>query len=138
MTRRAMPTNARVMVSVSSGFSLDARDDGTVTLRVEDEASGMVLVDLEMSAGRWWRLCQGTVQHHDAFVTTRPERIGMKLETRVVALPKGYDDDTERDVRRDTYKAAEAQCPDFTDFQEHMIRETNHGREAVLRRWVRP
>lgn len=133
-----MEPNSRVTVYVASPSTLDARDDGQVNLRVEDEASGMVLVDLTMDAGRWWRLCQGTVQHHDAFVTRHPERIGMKLETRVIQLDDALKGDTERDVRRDVYHAADRLAPDFTDFQEHTVRRTNSGREAVLRRWVKP
>lgn len=130
------PPNQTVTVSITNPTSMDSRDDGDVNLRIEDAASGECLVDVTIPAGRWWRLCQGSRQTWPAFVGTHPERIGKTLQTRVVTLPPELPGDTGRDRHRDVYKAASEQAPDFLDYQEHSIRLTNRGREAVLRRWV--
>lgn len=133
-----MNPNASVRISLSSPSSTDSRDDGYVSLRVEDDASGEVLVDVEIPAGRWWRLCQGTIQHHDAFVSPHLDRVGKKLETKVVDLGRDWSRDQEPEAR-DVYRAVTEQLPEeWHDYESHSVRNTNHGWEAVVRRWIDP
>lgn len=133
----------RVSISISSPSSTDSRDDGHVTLRVEDDASGECLVHVEIPAGRWWRLCQGSTQHHLAGVSPHLDRLGKRLETTVVAISDPVEGDTAKDTRRDIFRAIqedqELLDAGWLDYAgEARIRRTNNGHEAILRRWVEP
>lgn len=127
--------NQRVSVGITSPSSMDSRDDGYVNLRIEDSASGECLVDVEIPAGRWWRLCQGGHQEWPAVVSPHLERVGMELECVTIPIPAPLPDDTPKETRRDVWKAVQEQKPDWLDFQEFSTRRTRDGHEATLRRW---
>ena len=124
--------NAEVSIHVASPSSTDARDDGYVMLDVEDRASGEALVRVEIPAGRWWRLMQGATQHHPAFVSTHLDRVGKRMEVRIIDL--GHDAKTPEDAEA-LYPAA-AEGAGVWDWESHSVRRTNRGWEAVVRRWV--
>lgn len=134
-----MDPNAHVVISISSPSSTDSRDDGRVNLRVQDEPSGTVLVDVEIPAGRWWRLCQSTTQHHPAFVSPNLDRVGKVLETNRVRWDR---DDFSRDdppTARDVYRAVTEQLPeDWHDYADHSAWLDRDGWVAAIRRWVDP
>lgn len=125
--------NTTVRVSVSSPTSGDSRDDGYVNLRIEDEASGTVLVDTEIEAGRWWRLMQSASQAHPAFVSAHLDRVGKRMENTSVGLGrlKGRED-------AEAAWAAMDRPDDWADFDSIDFRRTNAGWVAILRRWVTP
>lgn len=81
-----------VQISIGSPSSLDSRDDGLVTLRVEDAMSGTVLVDLEMTPGRFWRLIQGSTRTQLAFVSSDLDRVGKKANHEELRIPREVTD----------------------------------------------
>jgi len=124
-------SNAEVRVAVSSPSSSDSRDEGYVNLRVEDAASGTVLVDVEIPAGQWWRLMQSSVQTHPAFISRNLDRVGKRMENTSVSLGR---------VKDEAEAAAvwdEMPNPDGWDlFDTKEFRRTNMGWTVLLRRWV--
>lgn len=118
--------NQTVRVSISSPSSTDSRDDGYVHLYVEDEASGEILVSVEIPAGRWWRLCQSSTQTWPAFVSTRLERLGKTLKVTSADIPGGRGDEAE--VLAAATEAAPPGC-------EVSVRRTNRGWQAIYREW---
>lgn len=127
----------RVTVGISSPSSTDSRDDGYVELEVRDETSGELLVRTQIPAGRWWRLCQGSVQHHDAMVSPHLDRVGKKLETTTVRFGREWTRDQQPE-ERDIYRAVSEQKPGWEDYQSASVRYDRDGWMAVVRRWVEP
>lgn len=121
---------SEVLISISSPSANDSRDDGFVTLRVEDGASGTVLVDVDIPAGRWWRLCQGTTQRHDAYISKNLDRVGKTMENTSAKVGRAWDL-TEEQAR----EAADAH-PLRAEYDTSEVRRTNAGWVAVFRRWV--
>lgn len=131
-------TRRDVAVNITSPSSTDSRDDGYVRLRVEDKASGECLADVEIPAGRWWRLCQGGQQTWPALMSPHLDRVGKELETTRVPVPAPVEGETRRDQEREVWRALAELKPDWLDFQDFDIRRTNRGYEAVVRRWKEP
>jgi hypothetical protein len=125
-------TDLPVTISIGSPSSLDGRDDGYVTLRVEDEVSGECLVDVEIPAGRWWRLCQGSTQRHTAGVSPHLDRVGKRLTTGVESVGDRFQttEDEARDLAETIATARGA--------ESWSLRNTNQGWEVVLRWWAPP
>lgn len=119
-----------IRISISSPSSNDSRDDGYVNLRIEDAASGVCLTDVNIPAGRWWRLCQGSSQRHDALVSSHLDRVGKRMETNAVSLGKVWDATDERAAELAEAHELRAQ------YDTAEVRRTNAGWEAVFRRWV--
>ena len=122
-------------VSISSPSSADSRDDGYVLLRIEDDASGECLTQVEIPAGRWWRLCQGATQHHDALVSPHLDRVGKRMENRRLTFGRDFGRE-EPPGDRDIYRAAMEQAPDFLDYEAASPRYSRDGWEVIIRRWV--
>jgi hypothetical protein len=121
---------SEVLISISSPSLSDSRDDGHVTLHIEDGVSGTVLVDVDIPAGRWWRLCQGTVQRHDAFISSHLDRVGKAMENTSANLGPAWGMTKER-----AQEAADAH-PLRAEYDTAEVRRTNAGWVAVFRRWV--
>lgn len=125
----------KTLISVTTGFPMDAREAAVVHLRIEDDASGECLVDVEIPDGQWWRLVAGLTQHHMADVSPHLDRIGKTLRTEIVPVPK--------EVAR--YRGDEAAARVWAvgaaverEANEVDVRLTNSGWEAIYRWWEAP
>lgn len=124
--------NQTVLVEIMNPSSSDARDDGYVSLRIEDAASGETLVGVEIPAGRFYRLLQGGSQTWPAQVSDNLDRLGKKMRVKVIRLGR-FESESEaieeaHGVRRDLYREGER-------YDEMHVRRTNSGWEAVYRAW---
>lgn len=126
--------NSEVQVEVSSSSTADSRDDGFVNLTVRDELSGVVLVATEIPAGRWWRLMQGGVQKHPAFISTTLDRVGKRMENISVKLGTGIRDKAQAEEVWKTTPTPPGWVRGAYDTEE--FRRTNQGYIVILRRWV--
>lgn len=129
----------RVELTTSTGPSYD--EQGTVDLRIRDNASGELLARVEVDPATWWRLCIGGSQVLPGTVSPNLDRVGKRMENRRVDLPPALDGDTEQDVRRDVHKAVAEQLPedwhDFDSFDTPRISGGgNRQRYTIVRRWV--
>jgi hypothetical protein len=131
---------ANGVVRVFIGTPRGPGDDTHVQLRVEDHTSGEVLVDVELDAAQMWLLCQGGTQVWPAFVGVHLDRVGKRMENERVNLPPEHDDDTERDVARDVWRAVHEQLPehwhDWGGAYDEPRTDNTRTRYTIVRRWV--
>jgi hypothetical protein len=123
-------------LSVGSPTTTDGRDDGTVRLHVEDVASGVVLLDVEMPVGRWWRLNQGQVMRRKGFVSPHLEHVGERERNKQTVVP--------REVTDGVYDRDKARALAMEWAEKHgdplcrkEVRPTNSG-WVVIERWWEP
>jgi hypothetical protein len=119
--------NAEISISLMSPSTSDGRDDGYVRLRVEERLSGECLVDVEIPAGRFYRLMQGSIQNWPAIVTIHPERLRKRMRTWTKDLGRKWDM-TEEEARTKAHE-----YPDGAE--QASVRLTNRGWVAVYRKW---
>ena len=133
---------ALLRLEVSSPTSTSSRDNGYISLRVEDAVSGIVLVDVRLDPARFWRLLQGSIQTWPGFVSPHLDRYGKTMENETVTLPDELDDDTEEDVRRDVRKAVREQLAedwwDTWEVYDAPRKNNRRQRYTVVRRWTTP
>jgi hypothetical protein len=80
--------NRPVRIEIGSPSSQDSRDEGHVTLHAVDAMSGEVLVDLKMTSGLFWRLCQGGSRTQMGFVSGHLERVGKSQHHESITVPR--------------------------------------------------
>jgi hypothetical protein len=116
-------------VEFSNPTSGDGRDDGYISLRINDDDSGEVLTEVEIPSGRWWRLAQGGTQRWPAYVSTRLDRVRktMMVETARLNLANNVPED-------EAMKAAMAR-PEAELAEEIRVAKHNYGWGAVYRHW---
>lgn len=81
----------KVTISVATGSSPSASaDEATVSLRIEERVSGVVLVSMELSPAEWWRLITGSVRTQDALVPEAPQiaLIGKQMGNDSIKVPE--------------------------------------------------
>lgn len=142
-----------VLVSVSTGSAPSAEsNDATVTLRVEERLSGVVLVDVDLTPAEFWRLIIGSVRTTTAHVADTDEAalIGKQMENDSVKVPKEVYEgvkakhtpgvyDRDRIEQLDAGKAwAEEHWIDMPEPKHISTRWTNSGMYSYIRFWVAP
>lgn len=101
------------------------------TLRVEDVPSGETLVDVDLDPEQYINIMSsGVTIVTGAHVTTRPERIGRRMQntSAEVRLGTGVDLDAEAERKRATFLAE--------GWEAVRIDKTNFGRRVVAYRWI--
>ena len=137
-----MKTNAQVTLGVTTG---KGRGPAVVTLTIEDWVSGETIVEGEFTGDEWWEVLSASNRRAEVYVTEHPERIGKKVEVTVVPVPPSETDGvSDREIQKEfaqrwaALHAAGSDAPWAGDGgpEEWWVRNTNHGWEAVYRRWV--
>lgn len=85
-------TERLIQIHISSPSTTDGRDDGQVVVRMEDQISGVLLGEVEMPAGRFWRLCQGSILVMKGSTGPDLQHVGMKHNHGEVRVPKEVHD----------------------------------------------
>lgn len=125
-------------LEVSATTMQGGADSGSVEFRVYDPKSETTIVAWRMSREEAWSLITGTYLRVDQGWTVSPERyahVGKEMVTQMVEL--GWA--PQRAGGEDGKAWAEEQAakhPQADLFDEYSLRHTNHGWEAVYRRWI--
>ena len=102
------------------------------TLRVEDQMSGITLVQVDLTPEQYMRiLASGAVPVSGARLPARPELIGRRMENTATSIRNGAVDtdiDVEAQRVRDQYLA--------DGWEQVSIDKTNFGRRVRAYRWV--
>lgn len=139
MSHMGLPNNAKFYVSVGMPSSTTG-DDTTVVLRVEDFDASVTLAEIKFTPLEWVNLTRGTLQQAEGFMTTKTDRIGKKMETATVMVPRdvsGYG--TKDENRRFAMEWLDRQPLDtlpFSWWDEADPHATNQGWKITFRRWV--
>ncbi len=129
--------DATLQVSMSVLSSMDSRKDPSVQLRIEDYTSGELLAQVDLTAGQWLALTNGTVRTLTGFVSPHLDRVGKQQRVRSFDVPREV---TPYGLTREEQEAAARQwtsrwtTPGDDEVVE--VRRTNRGWSVTLRSWV--
>jgi hypothetical protein len=129
-----MPTRD-LRVSISNPAATDSGDDGSVVLQIEDAASGVVLADLTIPPGRWWRLCLGSTQTHEGFVGPDLHRVGARRVTRMHPVPREVYRQAPAEEQGESVRGWAAERFNRGPLSDYSVRRTNRGWEVIERHW---
>lgn len=138
MTQRPVISHT-ANLSVTIGSGPYSGSTNTVTLRVEDYASGEVLADIDLTGEQLVSLLRGSTMTVDSKHTAHPERIGLQVKAETVTIPREAITTWKREEARAQAEAwVEEHLPELPAHDQRWVRSTNSGYEVVLRRFVQP
>lgn len=123
----------RLSFPIRTGMGADKRP--FANLRITDEVSGQVIVEVELNAEEFTGMVGGVAAHvSGAYITTHPERIGKRSQNHSTDLC--YADVTGGDDAVDA-EALAVRTRYLTDgWQSVRVDRTNYGRRVVAYRWI--
>lgn len=136
-----MTDNQKMQVQASPRASMDSRDDGYVHIEIEDVISGVVVVAVDIPAGRFVRLMSGSIQTHEGFIAPDYQlaRIGKVANNFQVRVPREEAEASKRG-RDDAERWLLANRPDEVpeDAPKLDVSQHNYGWAGVWRWWTDP
>lgn len=121
-------TTRRFYIQTGSG------SDG-LSLHIEDDVSGMTLLDVRLTPEQAYNLMRGTMLHIDGLQTDRLDRVGKQMLNESVEVPGRVFNDAPYGDRE---KLGEQWAREnMTGWDSYEARRTNTGGvRVVLRKWV--
>lgn len=122
------------LTTIKARVTTGTNPDG-IHLQIEDETSGTLLAELDLSGERIWDLLRGTSFNTQAVISTDLDRVGLTMESEIVVAPKdkishvSYDQALEAAVHW-----AKFNYPEWTTYDAR--RQSGGQVSVIMRRWV--
>lgn len=125
--------NANLRLEIAAQRGMQASDNTTIELRIEDRESGEMLAVINLTADEWVNATTGLSLTVEGFVSKHLDRVGKKMNVRQVAIPRAVVTSYKRD---DAQVEASAWAQVDANHNETVeVRNTNAGWVAIYRSW---
>ncbi len=125
--------NANLRLELATQRGMQADDNTTVELRIEDRKSGEALAVIQMTADQWLNAMTGLSLNVEGFVTPFLDRVGKEMKHRSLDIPRDMITSYNQDEA--AAQAREYASVYVSDGEQLEVRNTNHGWVAIFRSW---